>query len=82
MDVQAGDTIGAVESVKSASDILSPISGVVAEVNTSLEEKPQALNKDPEGGSWIAKVKVEEGAQSVLESLMDKEAYEQFTKEE
>ncbi|PVH96333.1 glycine cleavage system H protein-like protein [Periconia macrospinosa] len=82
MDVVAGDTIGAVESVKSASDILSPISGVVAEVNSVLEEKPQALNKDPEGESWIAKVKVEEGVQTVLESLMDKKAYEEFTKEE
>lgn len=79
-DITKGDTIGAVESVKSASDILAPASGRVLETNAMLEEKPGAINKSPEGEAWIAKIKI--GDQSELETLMDKEAYGKFTAED
>lgn len=77
-EVSSHDTIGAVESVKSASDILTPVSGAVAEVNGALEEKPGALNKDPEGGSWIAKIEVDG---EVGEGLMSASEYAKFTED-
>ncbi|RYN42824.1 hypothetical protein AA0113_g5736 [Alternaria arborescens] len=78
MDVSEGDAIGAVESVKSASDILTPISGVVAEVNSALEQTPANVNKDPEGDAWIAKITVS-GEPSG--KTMTKEEYAAFTEE-
>jgi glycine cleavage system H protein len=78
MDVSEGDAIGAVESVKSASDILTPVSGTVAEVNSALEQKPGDVNKDPEGEAWIAKINVS-GEPSG--KTMTKEEYAQFTEE-
>jgi len=78
MDVSEGDAIGAVESVKSASDILTPISGTVAEVNSALETKPGDVNKDPEGDAWIAKITVS-GEPSM--KTMSKEEYAAFTEE-
>jgi glycine cleavage system H protein len=85
--VAAGDAIGAVESVKSASDINSPISCRIKEVNTDLEEKPGTINKVPEddsvGGGWIAKVEVDvEVVAAELDKLMDVEEYKTFTASE
>jgi len=81
--VSAGDAIGAVESVKSAADIGAPISCRITHVNTVLEEKPGTINQVPEddshGGGWIAKVQVDEAGLKDFESLMDAEAYEEFT---
>lgn len=78
MDVSEGDAIGAVESVKSASDILTPISGVVAEVNSALETTPANVNKDPEGDAWIAKITVSGEPQG---KMMSKAEYAEFTEE-
>jgi len=78
MEVGEGDAIGAVESVKSASDILTPIGGTVAEVNSELEQKPANINKDPEGDAWIAKIKVESEPAG---KLMSKEEYTAFTED-
>ncbi|KAH7067603.1 glycine cleavage H-protein-domain-containing protein [Paraphoma chrysanthemicola] len=78
MDVSEGDAIGAVESVKSASDILTPVSGTVAEVNSELEQKPANINKDPEGDAWIAKITVS-GEPSC--KLMTSEEYTAFTED-
>merc|ERR1711877_4757 len=71
--------IGAVESVKSASDIMTPVSGVITEVNSSLEEKPSKINSSPEGDGWLAKVKMT--SQDEVQGLMDAEAYRKFTEE-
>ncbi|TID19106.1 gb [Venturia nashicola] len=79
LEIGAGDAVGAVESVKSASDILTPVGGKVIESNSILEEKPGLLNQDPEGEGWITKIEVE-GNLSV-EGLMDKEGYTKFTEE-
>jgi glycine cleavage system H protein len=78
MEVSEGDAIGAVESVKSASDILTPISGTVAEINSALEGKPADINKDPEGDAWIAKITVS-GQPSG--KTMTKEEYTAFTED-
>ncbi|KAL8712162.1 MAG: hypothetical protein Q9220_003596 [cf. Caloplaca sp. 1 TL-2023] len=79
----AGDSIGAVESVKSASDIMSPITGKIIATNERLEEKPGIINRDPEGEGWIAVVEVdgEQGGKG-LEGLMGAEEYRGFTEEE
>ena len=81
--VQAGDAIGAVESVKSAADINAPVACKVTSVNLALEEKPGTINQVPEddshGGGWIAKVAVDEQGVKDLEKLMDDKAYEEFT---
>ncbi|RMY43265.1 hypothetical protein D0865_11376 [Hortaea werneckii] len=79
MEVNKGDAIGAVESVKSASDIMTPVSGVITEVNSSLEEKPSKINSSPEGDGWLAKVKMT--SQDEVQGLMDAEAYRKFTEE-
>ena len=85
MEVQKGDAIGAVESVKSASDINSPVTGKIVSVNDTLDEKPAAINKGPEddgaGGGWVAKVEVDEAGIKDLDDLMDAEAYKKFVEE-
>lgn len=80
LEVSAGDSIGAVESVKSASDIMTPVSGTIVEANSSLEDKPGNINRDPEGAlGWLAKIKVADKAE--VEALMDEAAYKSFTEE-
>jgi glycine cleavage system H protein len=53
-----GKTIGSVESVKAVSDIYSPVSGEVLEINEALTEKPEKLNEDPHGAAWLVKVRL------------------------
>ena len=74
-EVTAGDEFGAVESVKAASDIISPVSGTIIEVNEALDDEPELLNKDA-FGNWI--IKVELSDKSELDGLMDAKAYEAF----
>jgi glycine cleavage system H protein len=81
LEVSKGDSIGAVESVKSASDIMTPVSGTIVEVNNVLEEKPGTINASPEGDGWLAKIKLSEEAKAELEGLMDEKAYKAFTEE-
>ncbi|KAH8835793.1 glycine cleavage H-protein-domain-containing protein [Flagelloscypha sp. PMI_526] len=71
--VSQGDTIGAVESVKAASDIYAPVSGTIMEVNTSLSDQPSLLNKDPENKGWLCKIKLSEPEQ--IKELLSKEDY-------
>ncbi|RMD41952.1 hypothetical protein DV735_g3187, partial [Chaetothyriales sp. CBS 134920] len=78
-EVSKGDVIGAVESVKSASDILSPVSGKIVDRNEALEEKPSSINADPEGQAWFAKIEIADPAE--LDGLLDPEAYVKYTEE-
>lgn len=71
-DVSAGEEFGAVESVKAASDLISPISGTVVEINENLEEQPELINQDA-FENWIIKVQLSD--KSELEGLMDDETY-------
>ncbi|KAM7218936.1 Glycine cleavage H domain containing protein [Rhypophila decipiens] len=81
--VKAGDPVGAVESVKSAADINSPVSCKITSVNTVLEEKPGTINQLPEddsrGGGWVVKVKVTPEGVQEFESLMKEDEYAEFT---
>lgn len=83
--VAAGDAIGAVESVKSASDINTPVKCKVVATNGSLEEKPSIINQVPEddsaGGGWLAKVEVDETSIEEFNQLLTADEYIQFTKE-
>ena len=74
-EVEAGEAFGAVESVKAASDIISPVSGTIVEVNDALDDQPELLNQDAYE-NWIIKVELSDKAE--LDSLMDAAAYEAF----
>ena len=74
-EVEAGEDFGAVESVKAASDLYSPVSGTVVEVNEALEDAPELINQDA-FANWI--IKVELSDKSELDNLMDAAAYEKF----
>ena len=71
-EVAAGEEFGAVESVKAASDLVSPVSGTVVEVNEALEDEPGLINKDA-FENWIIKVELSDKGE--LDDLMDAEAY-------
>ena len=72
-EVSAGASFGEIESTKSVSDVYAPVSGVVVEVNTDLDESPERLNDDPYGEGWICVVEMADGAQ--VDGLMDAAAY-------
>ena len=74
-EVEAGEEFGAVESTKAASDLISPVSGTVIEVNEALEDQPELINEDA-FENWIIKVELRD--KSDLDNLMDATAYEEF----
>ncbi|MCI6619024.1 MAG: glycine cleavage system protein GcvH [Prevotella sp.] len=74
-EVNVDEEFGAVESVKAASDLNSPVSGTVVEVNEALEDHPELLNEDA-FTNWIIKVQLSD--KSELDTLMDSKAYEEF----
>ena len=77
-ELEAGEEFGAVESVKAASDLISPVSGTVVEVNEALSDNPEFLNADA-FANWIVKVELSDKGE--LDDLMDAEAYEEHCKE-
>ena len=76
-EVEAGEEFGAVESVKAASDLYSPVSGTIVEVNEALEDEPELINKDA-FENWIIKVRL--SAPEELENLLDAQAYREICK--
>ncbi len=74
-ELEKGEEFGAVESVKAASDLYSPVSGTVVEINEELEDAPELLNQDA-FANWIMKVEMSDPSE--LESLMDAAAYEEM----
>jgi glycine cleavage system H protein len=80
LNVQQGKEMGSIESVKAVADIYAPLSGEIAEVNETLQDTPENLNKDPYGEGWIAKVKI--ANREELSSLMDHATYMKFVEEE
>ena len=77
-EVQAGEEFGALESVKAASDLFSPVSGTVVEVNEAVVDDPKLVNDDA-FENWIIKVQMSEASE--LDDLMDASAYKAFIKE-
>jgi glycine cleavage system H protein len=78
--VAKDDTFGTIESVKSVSDLISPLSGDITEINTVLEDTPETINSDPFGEGWIVKMKMSNSGE--LDSLMDHAVYAKFLEEE
>ena len=74
-EVEAGEEFGAVESVKAASDLYSPVTGKVVEVNEALDDQPELINQDA-FENWIIKVELSDKAE--LDNLMDAKAYAAF----
>jgi glycine cleavage system H protein len=74
--VEAGKTIGSVESVKAVSDIYSPVSGEVTEVNDLLTASPEKLNEDPHGEAWLVKIKL--SAPDEIKALMSTADYQKY----
>ncbi len=72
----SGDAFGVVESVKAASDVLSPFSGEVLEANSVLDDTPELVNTDPYGDGWL--IRMQPSDTTELDGLMDAGAYEQF----
>ncbi|EKO3992231.1 glycine cleavage system protein GcvH [Vibrio fluvialis] len=72
-ECDAGESFSLVESVKAASDIYAPVSGVIVEVNEDLQDSPELINEQPYEGGWIVKVKMSDTAE--LDDLKDAEEY-------
>jgi len=74
--VEAGKSLGSVESVKAVSDIFSPVTGEVIEINADLADGPEKLNEDPAGAAWLVKIRLSDmGEIETLLSLEDYQAY-------
>src|SRR5690606_24408849 len=78
--VEAGAASAVVESVKAASDVYSPVSGTVVEVNTALADKPETINEDAYGDGWLYVVEVEEPDQ--VNEMLDPDAYAELLEED
>ncbi len=79
-EVEAGEAVAVVESVKTASDIYAPVSGEVVEVNGALEESPERVNEDPYGEGWLFKIRPKDPSE--YEGLLDPDAYLKVLEEE
>ncbi|MHB1324394.1 MAG: glycine cleavage system protein GcvH [Coriobacteriia bacterium] len=78
--ITAGDAFGEVESVKSVSELFTPVSGEVVEVNETLADAPESVNEDPYGDGWMIKVRLSDPAE--VDDLMDADGYQAFLAEE
>ena len=76
--VKKGEQVGVVESVKAASELYTPVSGEIIEINNNLTQTPDLVNKDPEDSGWYMKIKLDDISES--ENLMSLEQYNQMIK--
>jgi len=77
--IKAGQSFGTVESVKAVSEIFSPVSGDIAEVNSLLVDSPEKINSDPHTSAWLVKVRLADAKE--IDSLMDATTYEAYVAE-
>ena len=77
--VEKDGTAGVVESTKAASDVYTPVSGEVVDINQTIVDDPAKINEDPEGTAWLFKLKMKDISE--LDSLMNEEEYDKFAKE-
>ena len=78
-NVEKDGTAGVVESTKAASDVYTPVSGEVVDINQMIVDDPAKINEDPENTAWFFKLKMKD--MSEMDSLMNKEEYDKFAKE-
>jgi glycine cleavage system H protein len=79
-EVEANGEFGEIESTKATSPLISPVSGMIVEVNEDLSESPEIINEDPYGKGWIAVIEMDDPSE--VEELMDAKEYETFVEEE
>ena len=77
--VEKDGTVGVVESTKAASDVYTPVGGEVIDANQEIVDDPSKINQDPENSAWFFKLKIKDKGE--LNSLMSKDEYEKFCKE-
>ena len=77
--VKAGDVLGTVESVKAVSEVFSPVSGEVTDVNSELSTAPEKINQDPHKSAWLVKIKLADANET--SKLMDAKAYTEYVAE-
>jgi glycine cleavage system H protein len=77
--IKVGQFLGTVESVKAVSDLMSPVSGEVTEINAVLKDAPETINKDAHGAGWLAKLRLADAKE--ISGLMDAAAYEKYVEE-
>lgn len=75
-ELEKGDDAAVVESVKAASEVYAPLSGVVSASNEALEDAPETVNADPEGEGWFFKMTITDASE--LDGMMDAAAYKEF----
>jgi glycine cleavage system H protein len=78
-EVSKGDAVAAVESVKAAADVYSPINGTISAVNEELPDTPELINTDPYGEAWMVKIKMNDPSE--VEALKDPKTYEAYCEE-
>ena len=78
-NLEKDGTAGVVESTKAASDVYTPVSGEVVDLNQSIVDDPSKINQDPENSAWFFKLKIKD--KSEMDSLMNKDEYDKFAKE-
>ena len=78
--LEAGDELGSIESVKAVSELFAPVSGEVVEINEALADKPELVNTDPYGDGWMIRIRLSDTSE--LEDLMNAEEYEEYIETE
>src|SRR5438128_12008638 len=78
--LEAGDELGSIESVKAVSELFSPVTGEVVEVNEALVEKPELVNTDPYGDGWMIKMRLSDASE--IDELMAPDEYEEYIETE
>jgi glycine cleavage system H protein len=78
--LEAGDELGSIESVKAVSELFSPVSGEVTEVNERLRDQPELVNTDPYGDGWMIKIRLNDATEA--DELMGAEEYEEYVERE
>lgn len=78
--VDAGSEIAEIESTKSTSSVISPVSGTILEVNERLADSPETVNEDPYGKGWVAIIELDDASE--IDELMDSEDYDKYIEEE
>ncbi|MEJ2209372.1 MAG: glycine cleavage system protein GcvH [Anaerolineae bacterium] len=77
---EKGEVLAVVESVKTASDVYTPVSGEILEINEALEDSPELVNQDPFGEAWFVRITLQDPSE--LDELMDADAYKAFVAEQ
>jgi glycine cleavage system H protein len=79
-ELEAGDELGSIESVKAVSELFSPVTGEVVEVNEALADKPELVNTDPYGDGWMIKIRLSDPSE--MDELMTADDYEDYVRAE